>query len=409
MPSLAAKLKSLGVEFPRQPIPADQKYPIERVVDGFFEPTANGSVFVKDRFIKADEIHGRIPLQPTIGLERILKWAKAPENCQSNIQDWVFLDTETTGLAGGVGAYAFLIGLGRFADDCFHLRQIFMRDPAEELALLTVLADFLGSAAALVTYNGKSFDGPLLDNRYVFNRVTSPIPPLLHIDLLHPARRIWKKRLANCTLGTIEWRILGVDRSEEDIDSALIPQLYFDYLRNHDARPLKNVFYHNALDILSLAALLHALTRLLNDPDQYAESPHDLVAVACWDEDWGNTSRACRLFEECLTAPLPTVTIGDVRQRLSFIYKRLGHYEEAVELWCLAAQAGELYAHEELAKYYEHLTANLPAARMWTENALYVLADGDTAAADRFRWQEAFEHRLQRLTQKMAAAVKKDA
>ena len=165
-----------------------------------------------------------------------------------------FLDTETTGLAGGTGTYAFLIGIGRVEPDGFHVRQFFMREYAEERSLLAALNKHLEGFDVLVTYNGRAYDQPLLETRYRITRHKPPFARMTHLDLLYGARRLWKLRLESCRLMQLERQILGVER-EGDLPGDLIPYVYFEYLRSREARRLVPIFHHNAIDILTLACL----------------------------------------------------------------------------------------------------------------------------------------------------------
>lgn len=158
---------------------------------------------------------------------------------------WAFLDTETTGLVGGTGSYAFLIGVGRIAPEGFRVRQFFVREYVEEGSVLAALADHLREFDVLITYNGKSYDQPLLEARYQLAQRDSPFAPLAHLDLLHSVRRLWKLRLSDCRLTKIEDRILGFHR-EGDLPSELIPYVYFEYVRSQEARRLIPIFHHNS-------------------------------------------------------------------------------------------------------------------------------------------------------------------
>src|SRR5207245_11750591 len=166
----------------------------------------------------------------------------------------IFLVTETTGLAGGTGTYAFLVGAGWIEGDVFVVAQHFMRDLDEEPALLAALAPLLERAGGVVTFNGAGFDLPLLETRFVLARRRWPAT-LPHLDLLRPSRRVWTGCFDDCRLGTLERDVLGLAR-EEDVPGALIPSLYFDWLRRRRAAPLARVFAHNRDDVLSLAALV---------------------------------------------------------------------------------------------------------------------------------------------------------
>ncbi|MCK7506667.1 MAG: ribonuclease H-like domain-containing protein [Desulfobacterales bacterium] len=176
--------------------------------------------------------------------------------------DALFLDTETTGLAGGTGTMAFLIGLGWFEDGHFQVRQILARDFGEEKAALFYLKEIAGRKKFLVTFNGKAFDVNLLTTRFIMNRMQSDLAGLPHLDLLHPSRRILGHRLENCRLVTLESDILGVQR-EGDIPGWEIPQRYFDWLRHRDPRLLSDIFEHNRLDVISMATLTAHLVEIL--------------------------------------------------------------------------------------------------------------------------------------------------
>ncbi len=190
----------------------------------------------------------------------LAEWAREPRLAELAPADFAFLDTETTGLSGGTGTYAFLVGVARFEDEGLHLAQFFMRDPSEEPGLLAALEEFLAPCQALVTFNGKAFDAPLLLTRYLCHGWQPPFQGLAHVDLLHLARRLWRDRLPSRTLTMLEAHILGAGRSEEDIPGWLIPEMYFTYLQTGDPTPLKSVFYHNAMDVISLVALMEHMS-----------------------------------------------------------------------------------------------------------------------------------------------------
>lgn len=323
----------------------------------------------------------------------------------------IYLDTETTGLAGGTGTYAFLIGIGRFLGDEFVVRQFFMRELHEEHAALHLVAEELAGHDALVTFNGKAFDWPLLETRYALARREGPRgpgDPAAHIDLLFTARRLWKARLANCTLGTVEQELLGVRRGD-DVPGWLIPQLYFAYLRDHDARPLAGVFRHNALDLLSLAALLgrvaaiHAVTEAEAPPTPadellalgrcLAESGDLDAALACFHAAAGGAGLA--------SAVVRAGVMREARLRAGATLKRLRRAGEALAEWeALLARAGtgagcDIRPYEELAKYYEHTAHDCLAARGYVLRALAALDAAGAAAPPGARSR--LLHRLARL------------
>ena len=405
MPSLSDKLKSLGVKIGADNLPPPRErthFPIEQVVDGQFLETALGQAFVVEEHYPLGHSQGRGKLDLAASLHAIAAWAGEPRLLDLNPTEFVFLDTETSGLAGGTGTYAFLIGAGKFNPDGFQLTQYFMRDPLEEPAQLAALIQFMTPCAGLVTFNGKAFDVPLLNTRFITNGEASPLKAAAHIDLLPLARRLWRDRLPSRTLGYLEEHILDIRRTQEDVPGWLIPSLYFDYLRSGDARPLKNVFYHNAMDILSLAALLNHVAGILEDPARAdMDHPIDQIAVAKLFEDLGFADTAAALFADGLAHDLPDEIRNMAIERWSFLEKRRENYPLALDLWRKAAGANEIYAFVELAKYYEHRQKDFPEAIRWTEGAMAMVKAPDFSRPERRQWMPELEHRLSRLQDKL--------
>jgi uncharacterized protein YprB with RNaseH-like and TPR domain len=269
MPSLSEKLKALGVNLGTDglsPPSRTTKYPIEKIIDGQELNTPLGQTFVVEHTYQSDPRSKDVPLTFSASLSNLSILIDDPNLVRYKAGSFAFLDTETSGLAGGTGTYAFMIGIGKFVEEGFRLSQFFMRDPIEEPAQLAAVLGALDGCKVLVTYNGKSFDVPLLNTRFITNGEPPPLKSFADIDLLHLARRFWRDRLQSRTLGSIEENILGVVRTEEDIPGWMVPTIYFEYIKTGDARPLSNVFYHNAMDILSLATLLNHVSIILDDP-----------------------------------------------------------------------------------------------------------------------------------------------
>lgn len=406
MSTLADKLKALGVQPGGRDVPPPQPrytaHAIEQVVPGRALPTPQGETYVVETLYAPDYRHGQAGLRVAASLQPMAAWAREARLAECSPEGFAFLDTETTGLAGGTGTYAFLVGLGRFEGEQFRLVQFFMRDPGEEPAQLAALTEFLQPCQALVTFNGKSFDVPLLNTRYVVNGTASPVAGLAHVDLLHLARRLWRDRLPSRALSYLEAHILGAARTEEDVAGWLIPALYFDYLRSGDARPLKNVFYHNAMDILALAALFNHTSCLLDNPlNGSVQHGADLVAVAKLFEDMGQTEAAVQVYEHSLSHNLPGEIYAEAGQRLAAIRRRQGDYQAAVTLWRAAAERGYIYAHVELAKFYEHQHRDFAQAAHWTRLALQLLGGPGCSRSLRLKWQAELKHRLARLERKV--------
>lgn len=405
-PSLADKLKSLGVKTGTVDIPVSKKKigtSIQDVLSGEFINTRRGEAFIHEEIYEANYRHGWAPLETDAPLTLMAAWAKDARLLEMQLEDFAFLDTETSGMAGGTGTYAFLVGAGRFEKTesglVFRLLQFFMRDPSEEPALLEALADFLAPCEALVTYNGKAFDAPLLRTRYTLHDIPIPFEDYAHVDLLHLARRLWRDRLPSRTLKHIEENVLDAPRSSEEVPGYEIPWLYFDYLRTGDAGEMKGVFYHNAMDIVALAALFSHTVNMLHDPfDENIQHGLDVIALAKLHEDLDQWDKAARLYERGLDMSIEEDDFWKAVRRLSVLQKRRGDLDEAVRWWEQAAEQGHIYAHVELAKHYEHRIKDFVEAQKWSQAALkIVISDGDMQEYVREHWQAELEHRLKRL------------
>lgn len=403
MPSLADKLKSLGVKtantLPTPPQPERQS--IDSVVAGSFIATPRGEAFVTEQVFEQDYFHGGISPYSAFPLSIISQWTKDPRVAELPIHKFAFLDTETSGISGGTGTYAFLVGVARFVDGKFTLQQFFLRDPSEEPAMLEALINFLAPCEGLVTFNGKSFDAPLLVTRYSLHRIPVPFKDYAHIDLLPLARRLWRDRLPSRALKYLEEHVMGFTRSSDEVPGYEIPWLYFDYLRSGDARPLGGVFYHNAMDIVAMAALLGHVSEILADPyDGRVEHGLDFIALGKLFEDLGHWDEAARLFERGLELGLNEADFGVAVKRISILQKKRGDVERAVELWKAAAKQGHIYAHIELAKYYEHTARDVKSSLKWAKSARAEVEKADLPAYVRKHWLTEIDHRLERLMRK---------
>jgi uncharacterized protein YprB with RNaseH-like and TPR domain len=409
MPTLSDRLKALGVKIGTQDLPAPQKgrsYPVEEIAAGRFVDTGNGSIYIIEQDYSIDYVHGQVGLHIATKPQTIAEWAGNQQIADQDPESLVFLDTETSGLAGGTGTFAFLVGVGRYTPDGFHLAQFFMPDPMEEPALLLALEEFLAPCQTVVSFNGKAFDVPLLETRYILQGWKSPFKDFSHIDLLHLSRRLWRDRLPSRTLANLEVQILHASRTDEEIPGWMIPQIYFDYLRDGDARPLLRVFYHNAMDVVSLAALLNHTSALLETPFSLPKNDIvDLAAIARLLEDLGHTERALEYYEKSLTGQLPEEIYDDTLQRLAYLHKRNNNYAAAIPLWEQAVVRRSIYAYEELAKYYEHHALNNEMAHKWTSKALEYLDSGNLSGIERLQWKAAFQHRLERLDRKISNSL----
>ena len=372
--------------------------PLEELVDGMRRENEQGEFFVVDTSVHLEARHGDVPLSrlQTLAAETVGVLAAEPELRDFDLREAVFLDTETTGLAGGTGTAAFLIGAGWVEGDRFRVRQYFMRDYHEEPALLQGLSDDVSNFSRLVTFNGKSFDIPLLAARFQLARRRFPLAEVPHLDLLHPARRLWRARLESCRLQSLEAALLGL-RRRGDIPGDEIPQVYFDWVRRRDARRLERVFEHNRQDIVSLAALAVLACQWVEGGR--AEDPRDVYSLA-------RLLERARLFERSDEEYRRAVALGagglrgSALLRLGMRAKRAGDLERAAGLWEQAGEAGEVEAWRELAMHHEHRTHDLEAALRAVERGMCTILD----ARDGRSWhlREAFRHRRDRLRRKQA-------
>jgi uncharacterized protein YprB with RNaseH-like and TPR domain len=377
----------------RPPRPAAQ--PAHEVLGGELHDTGAGQILVVRREFPLSHRHGRFSLGAAF--EAPLDLLSAAARAAAPVGDargLLFLDTETTGLAGGTGTYAFLVGAGRLEGDRLVLTQYFMRDFDDEPALLTALGPLFARASGVVTFNGTGFDLPLLETRFVLARRRWP-QDLPHLDLLRPSRRVWTARFADCRLATLEREVLGLER-ENDVPGALIPALYFDFLRSRRAAPLVRVFAHNRDDILSLIGLLGWFGRALAAHDHLDAG--ELAGLGrLWES--ADLDRALACYRAALAAGLTGPAAQRVRLRLARWEKRAARWDAACALWETASRHGvfDPLPWEELAKFHEHRRRDLAAARAIVEEALDLAA----AAGGPERTLDALAHRLGRLERRL--------
>jgi uncharacterized protein YprB with RNaseH-like and TPR domain len=341
----------------------------------------------------------------------------------ADLRGLAFLDTETTGLAGGAGTLVFLIGVGRCEGEHFVLRQYFLLDPGDEPALLTRLVSDLAASTGWVTFNGRAFDLPLLETRLTLNRQRGALGQRPHLDLLMPARRLYRGRLPSCALGDIERGVFEIERKDDDVPGWLIPQLYADYLRTGNPREMRRVIYHNTVDILSMVTLAAHLMEVFATPlgpagarggggqartgsapaaPASAPAPEDLLRLACWHADNGRADEAEAAFRQALRGKLklPDRELG--LTRLAALLKRQARRDEAVPVWEQLASftLDDPAPFVELAKYYEWHARDLRRAQVWTQRALALVGGWDAGWA-REQAAGALNRRLERVVGKL--------
>jgi len=383
-------------------------YEVDRLVEGETVRNDAGEHFVAVSTYPRDYVHGshRMNEALTVSPAALAVVGNDAELASIDLATAAFIDTETTGLAGGTGTYAFMVGVGRFTPaDTFEVRQYFMRDLDEEEAMLSSLAEWLGDVSALVTYNGKSFDMPLLRTRFVMARLRANLDELLHLDLLHAARRLWKRRLGDCSLNNIERNVLDVVR-KDDVPGSLIPQLYADYVRSRDARPLVPAFRHNCTDVLSMVTLAVTACNVMEGPHDRHAHADDRLSIARLYFRRGEMPRALDVAAQLLDDPaLDTAARRETLYLTGFAMKRLLEWDDSSRVW---QQLIDEFPHEilpriEMAKYYEHRARELGRAETVCEEALSFVrtaagVDGDEP--DETVVDE-FTRRLNRIRRKM--------
>ncbi len=387
------------------------EFEIDKIVPGTLIETGHTPFYLVQTKTPLTSGHGNTTLDC---IQTVIPEHLAIAACDADLEEWhaekaVFLDVETTGLAGGTGTVAFLVGLGYMEEGTFCVDQCFMRDFDDEPGMLEYVCERLKPTEILLTYNGKSFDVPLLHARFIQNRLRAPLDRARHIDLLHAVRRIWKMRLADCSLGNVEREILGLTR-HGDIPSEEIPEIWLEYVRTRDARKLDRVFYHHRMDIVSLVTLTAHLSRSIGLAQEsgleHGKDQLSLVRLLFRQRAYPQVvETGKRLLETQPEAPIR----GACMELMGLALKRMGDWEEMEKVWksVLITATDPLLAYHELAKLYEHRMRNLSDAESICVQALQYL---DTRIALRDNpfdesLREAFEYRLERIRRKMTRST----
>jgi uncharacterized protein YprB with RNaseH-like and TPR domain len=406
----------------RKEFPKTEQDQLAESLGGVVSQNKYGKFVLVEKRFDLDYRHGKVRLASCLEHEHnvlarlCFSKSSSPEISSSSspflLKDTVFIDCETTGLAGGVGTYAFLVGIGYFSTKSkgqnseFIIKQYFMRDFDEEPAVLLAVSEKLNDFQSMASYNGKCFDLPLLENRFVVNRIDFDSTAWLHLDLLFPSRRLWKKRIQDCSLANVEQKILDVGR-EIDIPSYLIPQVYFHFLRSGEIDPLIPVFHHNMYDILSLAGLSVLISQVIQD-FRIAEidDPIDLYSLGRFHYSLGDYHKSIACFEHALSKDLPTEWQQAIGINLAYVHKRAGDIERAAQIWQHLLKEEfpfNFYVHEELAKYYEHKEKNYPQAMQIVERATECLNMNSyfSSNLNSGKLLESLKYRKSRLERKM--------
>ncbi len=364
---------------------------MRRELAGEVADTEQGPVLLRGKRYPPSYRHGRFPAadfqKAGAGLAALAEDQRFAELDPCGA---LFLDTETTGLAGGTGTLPFLVGVGRLnRNGGFEVEQYFCREPAEERAQIGLLAARLARAEYLVTFNGKAFDVPLLNTRFVLQRMKNPGYDLPHLDLLFVARRVFKRRLESCSLGSLESAVLGFER-EGDIPGHAIPAAYTAYLRGGPTEPMEAVLEHNALDLVGLAALGGALEEMYRDPSA-VEHAADHLGLARAALAAGERAAADDHLHRA------GASASDEHSRDAFALAartaaRRGELERSKALWYKALERtpDEPAVHLALAKHLEHRDKDFAAAIEHARRTVEI--EGEDGSA----------HRVARLERRLA-------
>jgi uncharacterized protein YprB with RNaseH-like and TPR domain len=357
----------------------------------------------------------------TADVERSKKWRAAADDPEK----WLFMDTETTGLAGGTGTYAFLVGIAWWDAGGLQVEQFVMRDFSDEYSILLELAARIAERPVLLTFNGKTFDWPLLESRFLMTR-SIRVPQLAaHLDLLHPARAVWKLRLGSVRLVDLERDVLdathlGWDR-QDDVPGSLIPQYYFDYLRGGSPGPLAGVVRHNRMDLRGLAALFGKLNSLLGAAEHKETHPLDLFGLSRYLQRRGERIRAESTCVAARDRGLPLPLDAQAQRGLAQMAKRRREYEKSAEIWkeLLLDDSCRAMACEELAAYHERRSKNFEKAMEFARLGMKELRKPSAGMsnlsspagrpASQLRRMERLEKRVARLTTKLNAIAPESA
>lgn len=315
-----------------------------------------------------------------------------------DVSKLLFLDTETTGLSGGAGTIAFEIGLGWIEPRGMVIRQYVMRDYSEEAAMLSEIADVFRRFDTIISFNGKSFDLPLLESRMTMNRIRLAVTTCPHFDLLHAARRVYKLRLGRCSLATLEAAVFGEAR-EDDLPGALVPQRYFDFIKTHEFALLEDVLRHNKQDVQSLAQLTGHLCAVFTQPESLAHA-EDIFSVGKTLLRTGHTERGRR----CLRILGHSSLSSKAHMHLAISYKKERNWQEAVSSWqeMIARGEGGTWPYIELAKYYEHAQKDPSRALTYAQHALVFSLNTSLLREENPQETDAIMKRITRLKAKLS-------
>jgi len=399
---LKDKLKYYQTE--KKESPPEKKHHLEEIA-----VLLNGEILEAETLpiIKIDKLVLYNQFNPSLS-NKINSSVYLPLLTKRQFQDPIFLeqllvfDLETTGLAGGTGTYPFLMGFGIFEDNGIRIIQYFLPEYGREISAYLDVKSIWEDKNILLSYNGKSYDYPLLRNRLILNRMENPFEVYKHLDLLHLTRRLWKQVLPSCSLETIEERIFSFSRWR-DIDGSLIPQAYFSFLHTGEISDIKRIIDHNQQDIISLVRLLIYLHQIENNEKDSGFTDRELISMFNLAVNISDLDRIEPIINSLTKddKKLPSQSL----KSFSLLLKKQKKWPRALNIWHKFIENSEeiIFSCEELAKYYEHRELNIRQALEYTNRALDYLRIVEEIEVDGLieDTRERFEHRLNRLSYKM--------
>ncbi len=329
-------------------------------IPGFFTKHPDYPVYCTKTDYYIHSQHEGLPIFPQTFPEVLLNWAGMDPDIPWSKDDLLVIDLETTGLGRG-GILAFMIGLGYYEDDKYVVEQLFLPEPDAEINSFDRLMELLEQKSVLVTFNGKTFDLPVLESRFLHNQIWINFREKEHIDVLHIARRLWRKKAPSCALETLEYYILGQVREKElDIEGSLIPQTYFQFLINGDPEMIRRIFVHNQHDVLNTASLLAFICEHLEFPVRSGMDYRiDYHAVAKLYQSQGHHQCTQSILEDLTDQDILS---ADIVYDLGIIYKKAGDYKRAETCFRQGAELNDIRALHELVLILENKQKNYPEA-----------------------------------------------
>ncbi len=372
---------------------------LDALIPGEWIENELGRCFVAVRTYDGGHSHGPSRLREflTVSVESLSALGRDPELVQADVSSALFLDLETTGLDRNDNTLVFLVGVGFFCGDRFHIRQYFLDYPGNERPMLLAVRQLLAGHSLLVTFNGKGFDVPMLAGRFALNGIECGLSNFRHLDMLPPARRLWRERLESCRLTSLEANILGLRRTD-DVRGDLIPGIYRRYCSDGDPVPLLRVFHHNRQDILTLLGITSVASAVFHDPfSGRVYSPEDFFSLGRLYEAVGDHDRAVRAYRRALSQSLCGPARHEACRRLLPLLRQTERPVHLLEAMVSSDEDYGVYPFVELAKHYEHELNDLERAERMALIALEKLPHDRCTRTT----QRELEKRLERIRHKL--------